>query len=224
MPSTGFVPSISDEAVSKATGKNWKHWFQVLDKFDVKNNGHKAAALFLFDKCGVPGWWSQMITVEYERERGLRKVGERPDGFEISASKTIAAPVSKVFSAWANADKLNRWFTTGAVQQFKTGGTYSNNNHDKGVFKRIVLNRTIKFTWDNENHCPGTMVMVEFTPKPDGRTVVRITHSRIKSLKEAEGMKTGWKWALDSLANFCETGNGIQYAEWDRQRLSVAAR
>ena len=34
---------------------------------------HKEIAEYLNEKRGVPGWWSQMVTVTYEQERGLRE-------------------------------------------------------------------------------------------------------------------------------------------------------
>ena len=88
---------FSNEAVEKATGETWAHWFKVLDawrqtegaefkkdptklelaqgrgipKWWVK--GHKAAAEYLWQEHKVSGWWAQSITVRYEWERGLRK-------------------------------------------------------------------------------------------------------------------------------------------------------
>jgi len=64
---------ISDEAVRKATGKSWQDWFRILDKFDRKAKGHKLTAKYLYTDYGLSGWWSQMVTVRYEWEHGLRE-------------------------------------------------------------------------------------------------------------------------------------------------------
>ncbi|MEP0814097.1 MAG: SRPBCC domain-containing protein [bacterium] len=223
-PEAAAARSISDDAVRKATGKSWEHWFKVLDKFDVQANGHRNAAYHLYEKHNVPAWWSQMVTVEYERARGLRQVNERPDGFQISVSKTIAAPAFEAFDAWAKAAKLNKWFTTGAKQKFEEGGAYSNGDNDKGVFRRIVMDKLIRFTWENEKHSPGTVVEVQFEAKPGGKSVVRVIHSKLSDKKCADDMKTGWKWALDSLASYLETGKGIRYEKWDESRKAAAGR
>ena len=38
---------------------------------------------------GVPGWWAQGVTVEYEKARGLRPIGGDRDGtYNVTASKT----------------------------------------------------------------------------------------------------------------------------------------
>ena len=64
---------LSQEAVLKGTGKGWKHWFAVLDKWDVQKNGHTASAKYLLEKHGISAWWAQAVTIRYEWERGLRK-------------------------------------------------------------------------------------------------------------------------------------------------------
>lgn len=70
---TNFV-KIGDEAVKQKTGKSWKQWFKILDRLDVKTNGHRFAAMHLFKKYKLGPWWSQAVTIRYEWERGLRTV------------------------------------------------------------------------------------------------------------------------------------------------------
>ena len=59
--------------------------------------GHKGIVALLSEHHRVGPWWRQMITVAYEQERGLREKHQTPEGFQISVSKTIAAPVGTVF-------------------------------------------------------------------------------------------------------------------------------
>lgn len=70
---TNFA-KISDEAVRARTGKQWGEWFKILDRFNVKENGHKLAARYLFEKYKLGPWWSQAVAIRYEWERGLRTV------------------------------------------------------------------------------------------------------------------------------------------------------
>ena len=112
MPPTGANPepvgtrtevksaaSISDAAVSTATGKGWKEWFSILDKAGARKMEHKAIARLLRDKQGVGDWWRQMVTVEYERVRGPRENYQSPEGFRVSSGKTIAVPIENLFDA-----------------------------------------------------------------------------------------------------------------------------
>jgi hypothetical protein len=64
---------ISDDAVVKATGKSWSEWYKILDEFDRKTKGHTLTAKHLNSEYKLNPWWSQMVTVRYEWEKGLRE-------------------------------------------------------------------------------------------------------------------------------------------------------
>lgn len=68
---------ISNESVKVRTGKNWKQWLAILDKFNVKKNGHKLAAKHLYDRYKLGPWWSQAVAIRYEWERGLRTMKDQ---------------------------------------------------------------------------------------------------------------------------------------------------
>jgi hypothetical protein len=80
---------ISSEAVQAKTGKGWEEWAAVLDKEKADKLPHKAIAELLNQKYELSNWWSQMVTVGYERMRGLRQVHETKQGFVASISRTI---------------------------------------------------------------------------------------------------------------------------------------
>lgn len=81
---------MSDEAMTTATGRPEAHWFELLDAAGAAEWTHPQIARWLHDDQGVPGWWSQAITVGFEQARGRRVPGQRADGtFEVSASKTF---------------------------------------------------------------------------------------------------------------------------------------
>jgi len=63
---------ISDEAVKAKTGKDWKHWFKVLDRLDPETNGHRSVVMELYHKHKLSAWWSQAVTIQYEWAKGLR--------------------------------------------------------------------------------------------------------------------------------------------------------
>ena len=87
-----YTPKTSDDAVKAKTGKTWAEWFALLDRWGAAAKGHQATATWLHDEQGVPDWWSQMVTVEYERARGLRAVGQRTTGdWEATLQRTVPA-------------------------------------------------------------------------------------------------------------------------------------
>lgn len=220
--------TASDAAILEATGQTVAHWFAVLDAFDVKNKGHKAAANHLYDDEGVSYWWAQSLVIRYEQEKGLRLPGQRSDGsFVVNASKTVGVSQERAFEAWASADAWNQWFTSGAQMDFRVGGTYRNNDHDQGVFKRINYpgekSTRIEFSWENPKHCPGTKVVVEFLAKGPDKTTVAVTHEKLSGPEACAEMKEGWNWALTSLKSWLESGEKVQFEDWkkslDSERL-----
>ena len=86
--------TMSDDAIRRRTGRGWEEWFDLLDQWDAAERTHKEIARWLREEQGVDGWGAQSVTVSYERSRGLRAVGERPEGFSITASKTLPCPSS----------------------------------------------------------------------------------------------------------------------------------
>ncbi len=72
MPKKGYK-DIKEEVIVKRTGKHFNEWRRVLDKFNVKKNGRKAAAEYLKNMHKVNPWWSQVIVIRYEYEKNLKK-------------------------------------------------------------------------------------------------------------------------------------------------------
>lgn len=95
-------PRMTDAAVKAKTGKPCKEWFAILDKAGGKKMTHPEIAKYLGTQQGVGPWWQQMVTVTYEQHSGLRKAHQRPDGYQISVSRTVSAPLAKVYKAFAN--------------------------------------------------------------------------------------------------------------------------
>jgi uncharacterized protein YndB with AHSA1/START domain len=218
---TSIKEGARDETILVKTGKSRGDWYAILDAFDCRSNGHKATAKFLEEVHGVGPWYAQTITVDYERARGIREIGQRDGGkFAVNVSRTISVPVERAWQAWADPAEMSAWFTTNATQDFREGGSYDNGDGDKGIYKKIVPNERLHFTWENENHCPGSMVIVEFISKND-KTTVAITHEKLPDKAGCEDMKKGWTWALTSLKSYLETGSPISYESWEKGKTEL---
>ena len=64
---------IKDDKILGKTKKTFQEWSKILDKFNVKVNGHTASAKYLKENYNLSPWWSQVITIKYEYEGDLRK-------------------------------------------------------------------------------------------------------------------------------------------------------
>ena len=172
---------ISEEAVKKSTGKSWNEWFLLLNKAGAKKLEHKAIAEMLHKKHGLSGWWSQMVTVQYEQEIKGRKMHEKPEGFQISKSKTFPFSLPKIFSAVQFPSQRKNW-----LKNFEFTITKS------------TKNKSISGKWDGGK----TNIEFQFYLKDNTKTQLVIQHSKISSGKETEKLKTFWKTNLENLYNY----------------------
>ena len=207
--------AIGNEAVLKATNKDWPQWFEILDDWDATNRSHKETAAYIREVHDIDFWWAQTVTVRYEQERGLRILGEKADGtFEVSVSRTIEASAENLYDAFTNDQILPKWFGEYAKTDVREGGRYDMSGGDVGHYRRLVRPKRIRMTWDNEKAFPGTLVEIRFTAKTPEKTSVTIQHMKLPSGGAREMMKVGWSWALDSLKSYFETGERILFDDW----------
>ena len=94
------LAGMSDDAVRNATGRTWVEWAQYLDGRDASALEHRDIVDLALEH-GASEWWSQMVTVAYERFRGLREPGQRRGGgFDVNKSRTVKVSHARLFAAW----------------------------------------------------------------------------------------------------------------------------
>ena len=170
---------ISDESVKRATGRDWAEWCRLLDAEGADKMAHGEIARMVHHKFGGGEWWSQMVTVGYERLRGLRAENQRRSGaFEISKSKTIAAPPARVFAAWQSAARRKRWLANPDIE-----------------ISTATAPKTIRFKWVDGK----SRGQAYFTAKGE-KTAVTVMHTKLADAKNADKMKKYWSAQLDALA------------------------
>ena len=168
---------MSDEAVKERTGKVWAE-FKLLDKAGAKKWPHREIAMYLHKEKKVGEWWSQMVAVSYEHERGLRKKFQNCAGeFSANSSRTIGVPVSKVFKAWTDENVRRRWLP-GAKIEITTA----------------TPGKSVRAKWNGT-----TRLAVGFYGSKATKTRVAVDHMKLASSKESLKMKSYWSTALDRL-------------------------
>jgi uncharacterized protein YndB with AHSA1/START domain len=133
---------------------------------------------------------------------------------------SVSAVPSRVFAALTEPPKLNAWFTTGARVNLRVGGRYSNADKDTGRFLEVVPNKRLRFTWDNPDHAPGTVVEVVLARKGID-TIVSLLHygfARKVDFEHYSSQVSGWDWALYNLKAFLEGKPVVQYEEWLKKK------
>jgi hypothetical protein len=179
--SAGVLPT-GDAAVAEATGRTWDEWLDVLDAAGCRGMGHREIVALLERRYALSPWWQQSVTVGYERARGLRAVHQKPDGFAIGVSRTIAASPDRVFQAWTDDFVRESWLP-GQPLQIRTA----------------TRRKSVRAAWRD-----GTRVDVSFWPRGAGRCLVQVQHEQLWSAHDVDRFRTFWKARLDGLQEICE--------------------
>lgn len=178
----GYVPSMSDAAVRARTGRNWSGWFGALDKAGAAGLGHKEIAVLLHEKYGLPGWWCQNVTVEYERARGLRARYQKKDGYSVGISKTIATKLPALYRATSAAAARRKWFPKGAFE-------LSSQTADK----------YFRGSWNGD-----ARIEMGFYAKGADKAQIAVQVNKLGSPAEVERERLAWKTALSKLQSLLE--------------------
>jgi hypothetical protein len=169
-------PPCGDGALSRQTGRNWAEWHALLDAEGAAAMTHQQIVAIVHGKFNGGSWWSQMITVGYERARGLREVGQgRAGAFAVSANKTLPVSAAIAHGFFADADRRATWL-------------------DDPVTLRTTTEKSVRLTWPD-----GTIVAVFITPNGNGKSAVSVDHGKLPSAEAADEIRTHWKAALGRL-------------------------
>ena len=177
------VLATSDDAIRERTGRGWEEWFDLLDEWGAAERPHREIARWVAEEQGADGWDAQSVTVSYERARGLRAVGQRADGFAVTASKTVDVPVERLFDAFVDESLRRRWLPDGELRE-----------------RAASRPRSARFDWGDGE----TRVNVGFTAKGERRSAAALEHARLPSAEEAERMKAFWRERVVALKEVLE--------------------
>lgn len=179
--------AASDDAIRQRTGRGWEEWFALLDGWDAAGLGHRETARRIAAELGIAplAWNAQAITTSYERARGLRVVGQRADGFAVTATRTVAVPLESLFEAVVDPSSRARWLPG-----------------DRLAVRTSTAPRSARFDWADD----GSRVVATFSAKGDARSTVTIEHARLPGAGEADRMKAFWREHLLALKSRLEHG------------------
>jgi uncharacterized protein YndB with AHSA1/START domain len=203
-PGTIDTPTLDDASILKHTGKARDVWFDDLDGAGGLEVGRRNLVMHLYDKRKLDEWWSTSLVVEYERARGDKEKDGRPKGYSICATKTIGAPVERVFEAWTDLAQLARWFGPRARVEWKEGGLLESADGERCSVGRVRANKDLRFAWEQGARAPGSQVEVLFAAKGAGRTGITLNHTRIQDRRHADELRSAWGGAFDKLKSLLE--------------------
>jgi hypothetical protein len=182
-PTEGPALSVSEEVIRERTGRGWEEWFDLLDGIGAPDRPRSELLEWARSEHGLDGWSAQAVTINYERARGLRAVGEHDNGFTVTASKTVAAPVERLYEAFVDESLRASWLPDGRLSE-----------------RTATRPRSARFDWGDG----ATRVNVAFVDKGGSRSTAALSHERLPDAEEAERMKAYWRERVATLKELLE--------------------
>lgn len=196
------VAGITDDAVEGATGEGWSHWLGLLDDHGGTDLDHKQRVAVLADAGIESPWWQQQVAVGYERERGLREVGETADaGFQVGVQRTLPIEQGRLWSLITDEPGLSAWLGAGSALRLEPGAGFETDDGVVGEVRTVSAGERLRLTWQPaDRDAPTTLQVTAACPRNDeSRTVLRIHHERLADADEREAMRGRWTGALDEI-------------------------
>jgi hypothetical protein len=175
----------SDENIRRRTGHGWEEWFAMLDEWGASDRSHREIARWVAEQQGVVplAWNAQAVAASYELTRGLREVGEKEDGFAITASRTFAVPAERLYDAFLEESVRARWLPDAELSE-----------------RTATRPKSARFDWGDGS----TRVNVTFLARDESRSTVSLEHRRLPDADEAARVKTYWRERLLGLRELLE--------------------
>ena len=172
------IAGMSDAIIKEKTGCTWELWVQALDYSRAYELSHREIAKLVKEKWDTPSWWTQMVTVGYERIKGLRARGQQRNGtYTVNRSRTFGVDVETLYEAWADGRRRKRWLDATGVK-----------------VRTATAPKSLRLQMPD-----GAIVAVGFASKGKGKSSVALEQARLPDRETAEALKRTWSERLDAL-------------------------
>lgn len=174
---------VSDEVIRGRTGRGWEDWFGLIDEWGGTEHSHKEIAAWIRAEHDTDGWSSQAVTVSYERARHMRAVGERDDGFVVTASKTVAVPIERLYEAFVDESVRRSWLPDAELTE-----------------RTATKPKSARFDWGEGD----SRVVVGLEAKGNEKSTASLAHEKLPDAGEADRMKAYWRERVTTLKEVLE--------------------
>jgi len=177
-------PSVfpcGDDAVRAATGKTWSEWLSTLDAAGAAARSMSHQQIWDIAMRSLPGsagWWGQMVSVGYERARGLREKHQTSTGdFQASISKTLPVPLFAAFAAWADQNLRKGWLDAPGLD-----------------FTKLNVGRNIRARWPD-----GSALDIQFNATGPDKCQIVVDTTKLADAEAVQKAKAFWQDQLERL-------------------------
>jgi uncharacterized protein YndB with AHSA1/START domain len=147
-----------------------------------------------------------------------QRLAEKPS---LTLTRSYPVAPEKVWRAWTDPEAIKRWFGPGpgepvslAELDVRAGGRFrivfggaDGRAHEcAGVYKEVVPNRKLVFTWCWPNSTPERVSVVTIVFRDlNGNTELHFRHEQFFDEAARDGHQRGWTKALENLASFLQS-------------------
>jgi len=145
------------------------------------------------------------------------RLAEKPS---LNLQRHYPVAPEKVWRAWTDPEALKRWWGPGGPEAVSVaqldvrvggrfrivfGGPQGNEHEVQGVYKEVVANRKLVFTWTWPRTTPERESLVTILFKPHGGgTELDFVHSQHFDQSVRDGHQRGWSEAFAKLERFLQ--------------------
>lgn len=170
-------PEHGDDAIRAATGRGWDDWCELIEAWPGHVDGHTAIAAHVHETSEITHWWSQAVTVGYERIAGIRVPYQRSDGtFAANRSRTITVDVQELRALLLDPEARVDLFPG-----------YDTTLRSKPATKALRIGIG-----------PGVAIF-DLQALSGGRGKVAVSHEQLRSVEEVEQWRHWWAEWLDAI-------------------------
>lgn len=190
---------VSSDAMREATGRGRGEWLETLDAAGAEGWSHKEIVGYLErEHPHVSSWWRQSITVEYERARGKREVGQTADaGFQVGVRRTVGLPVAEAWELVTTRPEL--WLGDRASVTFEPGERYEAGGAT-GEIRVVKPAERVRMTWQPAGWEAPATLQVTFAQSASRKTAIGIHLEKLPDAQAREEMRERFREALERIA------------------------
>lgn len=196
---------VSDEATVRATGKTSAQWYAMLDAEHGELWSHAERLGFLRRHGIEAGWWLQVLSVNYERARGIRMLGETSGaGFEFGISRTFPVPAERVWKLLTSGVGLEAWAGDGVEVEMKKGATQQMRTkrievrgYTEGVRVRLAA---------TEPGVPKRTFQMSIVPGAGDKASVRFHEENLPGIAARKRADRKWNEIMDEVESILAQG------------------
>jgi hypothetical protein len=195
----GTSREISGDKVRAETGRTWAEWEAELDSRGAADLPHARIVALLADGLVESSWWRQSITVDYERRKGRRTLGQTADGgFQIGVRRTVAMTPDEAWRRVASPEGVRAWLGDAPGLSLEKGARYATGGGCTGEVRVSKPGSHVRITRREPGWARASTIQVRIIPAGE-RSTISFHEERLPAVADREERRRHYQAALDAL-------------------------